>query len=70
MNLSAVCLKAFSPDLLTLLADPCPDLSKWQLLMELQFCAPKLSDDPFPQLTFGTVVAAVCFLTRSLNYVN
>lgn len=68
--MSTLCLLSFSPDLLSLLADPGLDLERWQPLVELHFGAPKISYEPFPQLTFGTLVAAICLLTRSLNHVS
>lgn len=68
MHLCAVCLRSFSPNILNLLTDPYFETSNWQPLMELQFGAPKISSEP--QLTFGTVMSAVCLLTRSLNYVS
>lgn len=44
---------------------------EWQPLVEIQFGAPNLNiDTAVPQLTFGTVVNAACFLTKILNLVN
>ncbi|XP_028032603.1 nucleoporin NUP188 homolog [Bombyx mandarina] len=68
LHMSTLCLLSFSPNLLSLLADPGLDLERWQPLVELHFGAPKLSYEPFPQLTFGTLVSAICLLTRSLNH--
>ncbi|XP_053614028.1 nucleoporin Nup188 [Plodia interpunctella] len=68
LHMSTLCLLAFSPDLLSLLADPGLDLERWQPLVELHFGAPKISYEPFPQLTFGTLLSAICLLTRSLNH--
>ncbi|XP_013176696.1 PREDICTED: nucleoporin NUP188 homolog [Papilio xuthus] len=68
LHMATLCLLAFSPDLLSLLADPGLDLERWQPLVELHFGAPKISYDPFPQLTFGTILSAICLLTRSLNH--
>ncbi|KAM3967819.1 LOW QUALITY PROTEIN: nuclear pore complex protein Nup188 [Aphomia sociella] len=66
LHMSTLCLLAFSPDLLSLLADPALDLERWQPLVELHFSAPKITYEPFPQLTFGTLLSAICLLTRSL----
>ncbi|XP_075969402.1 nuclear pore complex protein Nup188 [Anticarsia gemmatalis] len=68
LHMATLCLLSFSPELLSLLADPGLDLERWQPLVELHFGAPKISYEPFPQLTFGTLVAAICLLTRSLNH--
>ena len=68
--MATLCLLSFSPELLSLLADPGLDLERWQPLVELHFGAPKISYEPFPQLTFGTLVSAICLLTRSLNHVS
>ncbi|KAJ2947673.1 hypothetical protein O0L34_g9439 [Tuta absoluta] len=68
LHMATLCLLAFSPDLLSLLADPGLDLERWQPLVELHFGAPKITYEPFPQLTFGTLLAAICLLTRSLNH--
>ncbi|CAH2050074.1 unnamed protein product, partial [Iphiclides podalirius] len=68
LHMATLCLLAFSPDLLSLLADPGLDLERWQPLVELHFGAPKISHEPFPQLTFGTILSAICLLTRSLNH--
>lgn len=70
LHMATLCLLSFSPDLLSLLADPGLDLERWQPLVELHFGAPKISYEPFPQLTFGTLVTAICLLTRSLNHVS
>lgn len=44
---------------------------EWQPLVEIQFGAPNLNvDTAVPQLTFGTVVNAACFLTKVLNLVK
>ncbi|XP_059055103.1 nucleoporin Nup188 [Achroia grisella] len=68
LHMSTLCLLAFSPDLLSLLADPGLDLEHWQPLVELHFGAPKITYEPFPQLTFGTLLSAICLLTRSLYH--
>lgn len=68
LHMATLCLLSFSPELLSLLADPGLDLERWQPLVELHFGAPKISYEPFPQLTFGTLVSAICLLTRSLNH--
>lgn len=68
--MATLCLLSFSPELLSLLADPGLDLERWQPLVELHFGAPKISYEPFPQLTFGTLVSAIVLLTRSLNHVS
>ncbi|KAL4713841.1 hypothetical protein ACJJTC_015495 [Scirpophaga incertulas] len=67
LHMATLCLLSFSPDLLSLLADPGVDLERWQPLVELHFGAPKLYE-PYPQLTFGTLLTAICLLTRSLNH--
>ncbi|XP_068626633.1 nucleoporin Nup188 [Battus philenor] len=68
LHMATLCLLAFSPDLLSLLADPGLDLERWQPLVELHFGAPKITYEPFPHLTFGTILSAICLLTRSLNH--
>ncbi|CAH0592250.1 unnamed protein product [Chrysodeixis includens] len=68
LHMATLCLLSFSPELLSLLADPGLDLERWQPLVELHFGAPKISYEPFPQLTFGTLVSAICLLTKSLNH--
>ncbi|XP_028175308.1 nucleoporin NUP188 homolog isoform X1 [Ostrinia furnacalis] len=68
LHMATLCLLSFSPDLLSLLADPGLDMERWQPLVELHFGAPKISYEPFPQLTFGTLLSAICLLTRSLNH--
>ncbi|XP_072946107.1 nucleoporin Nup188 [Epargyreus clarus] len=68
LHMATLCLLFFSPDLLSLLADPSLDLERWQPLVELHFGAPKISYEPYPQLTFGTLLTAICLLTRSLNH--
>ncbi|VVD02202.1 unnamed protein product, partial [Leptidea sinapis] len=68
LHMAAICLLSFSPDLLSLLADPLLDLERWQPIVELHFGAPKITYEPFPQLTFGTLLSAICLLTRSLNH--
>ncbi|XP_063548874.1 nucleoporin Nup188 [Cydia strobilella] len=67
LHMATLCLHSFSPSLLALLAAPV-DVERWQPLVELHFGAPKISYEPCPQLTFGTLLAAVCMLTRSLNH--
>ncbi|OWR40671.1 hypothetical protein KGM_201521 [Danaus plexippus plexippus] len=69
LHMATLCLLAFSPDLLSLLADPVMDLERWQPVVELHFGAPKISHEQFPQLTFGTILSAICLLTKSLNHV-
>ncbi|XP_028175309.1 nucleoporin NUP188 homolog isoform X2 [Ostrinia furnacalis] len=68
LHMATLCLLSFSPDLLSLLADPGLDMERWQPLVELHFGAPKISYEPFPQLTFGTLLSAICLFTRSLNH--
>lgn len=68
--MATLCLLSFSPDLLSLLADPAIDLERWQPLVELDFSAAKLTYEQFPQLTFGTLLTAIGLLTKSLNHVS
>ncbi|CAF4863355.1 unnamed protein product [Pieris macdunnoughi] len=68
LHMATLCLLSFSPDLLSLLAEPALDLERWQPLVELHFGAPKITYEHFPQLTFGTILSAICLLTRSLNH--
>ncbi|CAK1544490.1 unnamed protein product [Leptosia nina] len=68
LHMATLCLLSFSPDLLSLLADPALDLERWQPLVELHFGAPKITYEHFPQLTFGTILSVICLLTRSLNH--
>ncbi|XP_052739449.1 nucleoporin Nup188 [Bicyclus anynana] len=68
LHMATLCLLSFSPDLLSLLADPRLDLERWQPVVELSFGAPKITYEQFPQLTFGTILSAICLLTKSLNH--
>ncbi|RVE48548.1 hypothetical protein evm_006859 [Chilo suppressalis] len=75
MHCAALCLVSLSPPLLALVADAGAGAGadagagcSWAPLVELQFGAPKLAPDPQPALTFGTLLAAVCLLTRFLNH--
>ncbi|XP_034836520.1 nucleoporin Nup188 [Maniola hyperantus] len=68
LHMATLCLLSFSPDLLSLLADPGLDLERWQPVVELTFGAPKITYEQFPQLTFGTILSAICLLTKSLNH--
>lgn len=68
--MATLCLLSFSPDLLSLLAEPRLDLERWQPVVELTFGAPKITYEQFPQLTFGTILSAICLLTKSLNHVS
>ncbi|GBP44599.1 Nucleoporin NUP188 homolog [Eumeta japonica] len=68
LHMASLCLCAWSPPLLTLLADPVP--VSGPLLVELHFGAPKISYETAtaPELSFGTLLAAVCLLTKTLNH--
>lgn len=68
LHMSTMCLLSFSPSLLSLLAEPIIDSERWQPLVELHFGAPKVPQDSFPQLTFGTLLSAINLLTKSLNH--
>ncbi|XP_050342669.1 nucleoporin Nup188 isoform X1 [Nymphalis io] len=68
LHMATLCLLSFSPDLLSLLADPELDTERWQPIVELHFGAPKITYEQFPQLTFGTILPAICLLTKSLNH--
>ncbi|XP_038208060.1 nucleoporin Nup188 [Zerene cesonia] len=68
LHMAMLSLLSFSPELLSLLAEPALDLERWQPLVELHFGAPKITYEQFPQLTFGTILSVICLLTRSLNH--
>ncbi|XP_053672999.1 nucleoporin Nup188 [Anopheles nili] len=67
VTLCAKCLLCFSPPLLTLLCDVEFIPSQWSPLIEIQFGAPKLSTDNYSQLSFGSLLQAVCIFTKVLN---
>uniref|UniRef100_A0A182SJ83 Uncharacterized protein n=1 Tax=Anopheles maculatus TaxID=74869 RepID=A0A182SJ83_9DIPT len=67
VTLCAKCLLCFSPPLLSLLCDVEFVPSKWCPLIEIQFGAPKLSTDNYSQLSFGSLLQAVCIFTKVLN---
>ncbi|XP_055610232.1 nucleoporin Nup188 [Uranotaenia lowii] len=67
ITLCARCLLKFSPDLLHLLCDIHFSPSQWYPLIEIQFGVPKMNAENYSQLSFGTVLRAVCFFTKVLN---
>ncbi|XP_041771504.1 nucleoporin Nup188-like isoform X1 [Anopheles merus] len=67
ITLCAKCLLCFSPPLLSLLCDVEFIPSQWCPLIEIQFGAPKLSNDNYSQLSFGSLLQAVCIFTKVLN---
>uniref|UniRef100_A0A182PSF0 Nucleoporin NUP188 n=1 Tax=Anopheles epiroticus TaxID=199890 RepID=A0A182PSF0_9DIPT len=67
VTLCAKSLLCFSPPLLTLLCDIEFIPSQWCPLIEIQFGAPKLSTDNYSQLSFGSLLQAVCIFTKVLN---
>lgn len=70
ITLCAKCLLCFSPPLLSLLCDVEFIPSQWCPLIEIQFGAPKLSNDNYSQLSFGSLLQAVCIFTKVLNLVS
>ena len=68
--LCSKCLLQFSPNLLNLLCDMEFQQNKWIPFIEIQFGAPKMIADAYPQLSFGTVLSAVGLITKSLNLVS
>ncbi|XP_049298914.1 nucleoporin Nup188 [Anopheles funestus] len=67
VTLCGKCLLCFSPPLLALLCDVEFIPSQWCPLIEIQFGAPKLSTDNYSQLSFGSLLQAVCIFTKVLN---
>uniref|UniRef100_A0A182Q2U3 Nucleoporin NUP188 n=1 Tax=Anopheles farauti TaxID=69004 RepID=A0A182Q2U3_9DIPT len=68
VTLCAKCLLCFSPPLISLLCDVEFIPSQWCPLIEIQFGAPKLSTtDNYSQLSFGSLLQAVCIFTKVLN---
>uniref|UniRef100_A0A182N1Q7 Nucleoporin NUP188 n=1 Tax=Anopheles dirus TaxID=7168 RepID=A0A182N1Q7_9DIPT len=68
VTLCAKCLLCFSPPLTSLLCDVEFIPSRWCPLIEIQFGAPKLSTtDNYSQLSFGSLLQAVCIFTKVLN---
>lgn len=70
ITLSAKCLLRFSPNLLNLLCDVDFYPGRWYPLIEIQFGVPKMNADNYSQLSFGTVLRAVCMFTKVLNVVS
>lgn len=70
VTLSAKCLLRFSPNLLNLLCDIDFFPGRWYPLIEIQFGVPKMNADNYSQLSFGTVLRAVCMFTKVLNVVG
>ncbi|KAG7310763.1 hypothetical protein JYU34_003574 [Plutella xylostella] len=68
LHMATLCLLSFSPSLLSLLGEPALDLERWQPLVELDFAIPKHCHDEVPQLTFGTLLTAICLLTKAMNH--
>lgn len=69
VTLCAKCLLRFSPNLLNLLCDVDFFPGQWYPLIEIQFGVPKMNSDNYSQLSFGTVLRAVCIFTKVLNVV-
>lgn len=67
ITVCARCLLAFSPQLINLVCDPEFLPSQWFSLIEIQFGAPKIISDNYPQLSFGTIMSAATIFTKSLN---
>lgn len=67
VTLCAKCLLRFSPNLLNLLCDVDFFPGQWYPLIEIQFGVPKMNSDNYSQLSFGTVLRAVCIFTKVLN---
>ncbi|XP_058830469.1 nucleoporin Nup188 [Topomyia yanbarensis] len=67
VTLCARCLLKFSPSLLNLLCDVSFSPGQWYPLIEIQFGVPKMNSDNYSQLSFGTVLRAVCIFTKVLN---
>ncbi|XP_053685205.1 nucleoporin Nup188 [Sabethes cyaneus] len=67
VNLCAKCLLKFSPSLLTLLCEVNFFPGHYYPLIEIQFGVPKMNSENFSQLSFGTVLRAVCIFTKVLN---
>ncbi|KAJ6644260.1 Nucleoporin Nup188 [Pseudolycoriella hygida] len=66
--LGCKCLLVFSPKLFNLLTDSEFLVSQWQQLLEIQFNAPKMNNDPNNlQLSIGTILSVACLLTRVLS---
>lgn len=70
VTLCAKCLLKFSPTLLSLLCDVHFLPGKWYPLIEIQFGVPKMNAESASQLSFGTVLRAVCMFTKVLNVVS
>lgn len=70
ITICSKCLLVFSPKILNILADPEFLPTQWIPLIEIQFTAPKMNNDLQPQLTFQTMLSAVCLFTKSLNLVS
>lgn len=67
ITVCARCLLAFSPKLINLVCDTEFLPSQWFSLIEIQFGAPKITSESYPQLSFGTVMSAAVIFTKSLN---
>uniref|UniRef100_A0A336LW21 CSON001696 protein n=1 Tax=Culicoides sonorensis TaxID=179676 RepID=A0A336LW21_CULSO len=65
ITLSSRCLLWFSPTLLDLICEPEFLPSQYFALIEIQFGAPKLTQDN--SLSFGTVLSAISIFVKSLN---
>lgn len=70
VTLCAKCLLRFSPNLMKLLCDVDFFPGQWYPLIEIQFGVPKMNSDNYSQLSFGTVLRAVCIFTKVLNVVS
>ncbi|CAG9796982.1 unnamed protein product [Diatraea saccharalis] len=70
LRLAAATLARLSPPLLALLAPERAEGARFPPLLELHFGAPKLAPEPQPRLCCGTLLAAICLLTRILAHVS
>ncbi|XP_055628590.1 nucleoporin Nup188 [Toxorhynchites rutilus septentrionalis] len=67
VTLCTNCLLKFSPNLINLLCDVNFSPTQWYPLIEIQFGVPKMNVEHLSQLSFGTVLRAVCIFTKVLN---
>lgn len=63
------CLQKFSPPLLSLLCDPELLISRWELIFDINFGAPKLNKDTVI-VAFGHVLSVIGVYTKVLNLVR
>jgi nuclear pore complex protein Nup188 len=67
ITLCAKCLLQFSPKLMSLLCDVEFNQNNWTPFIDVQFGAPKINNDSFQQLSFGTVLSSIAFFVKALN---